>query len=400
MSGFICPYCFEKANTNAVFFQCINPKCSSLDPQRSALLYDIPVNQLDESQIQKYPTVFRDYSSNALFRLFGCSNPDFAFCPECEMQTSIRVCPKCHSPFPQGVDNLSNLMIAIVGAKETGKSHFIAVLIQKIRSLYKAFNWTLSANDDETMNLYKKHFYNPLYKSNPPRILEVTQSARGNAVVKKPLLYSLGIIRGKRYQSITLAFFDTAGEDMDSEDQMRLINRYIYNASGIILLLDPLQLPGVRKKLKSEHLPHEGNAYVGDIINRVANLIRNGRSIPRNTRIRIPLAVALSKIDMLQDMIGKSSVIFENSRHRGSFNLREFRNINGHIRGWISHFDEEKSFLQQTNDFMNAGFFGISALGGNPDANGFLPFSPRPIRIEDPFLWLLWKNNFIQGKEL
>ncbi len=42
-------------------------------------------------------------------------------------------------------------------------------------------------------------------------------------------------------------------------------------------------------------------------------------------------------------------------------------------------------------------FFGLSALGCNPDElNGTVPIV-APMRVEDPFLWLLYKNKFIPG---
>ena len=44
-----------------------------------------------------------------------------------------------------------------------------------------------------------------------------------------------------------------------------------------------------------------------------------------------------------------------------------------------------------------AAFFGVSALGCNPQATQRLDFAPRPARVEDPFLWILWKNKLIQG---
>ena len=54
-------------------------------------------------------------------------------------------------------------------------------------------------------------------------------------------------------------------------------------------------------------------------------------------------------------------------------------------------------FVQKANAFKESAFFGLSALGCNPDdLNGTVPIV-APMRVEDPFLWLLYKNKFILG---
>ena len=49
------------------------------------------------------------------------------------------------------------------------------------------------------------------------------------------------------------------------------------------------------------------------------------------------------------------------------------------------------------HNFKNYSFFGLSALGSNPHGSNKIT-KLRPIRVEDPFLWLLYKNNIIKGK--
>ena len=379
MSKLICPYCFETMDSNEIWFQCPNSDC-------------------DEQ-------VFPARSPNILQRMFGVRNPAEVRCPECSAGTSVRACPYCHSAFPHGLDNLSNIVIAIIGAKETGKSHYIAVLIQQIYNLYNLFDWSLMAMDDETMRLYNDRFHRPLYANR--KTIHVTRTAKADVDVRKPLLYSLSKTSGRRLKTVTLAFFDTAGEDMDDEVAMRAINPYIYNASGIILLLDPLQIKNLRDQVDASlhthanaptgvNLPGLANTSVGDIINKTTNLITTKRRIPHTRTIPIPLAVVFSKIDMLKPVLGEDAPIYHPSRHRGFFNIREFENNDAFVRNWVGEFD--RRFIQGTLHYRETAFFGVSALGGNPSVTGDLPFEPRPIRVEDPFLWLLWKNGFIQGR--
>ena len=44
-------------------------------------------------------------------------------------------------------------------------------------------------------------------------------------------------------------FFDTAGEDLNDEDTMSTVNKYICKSAGIVFLLDPMQIPAVVSQL-------------------------------------------------------------------------------------------------------------------------------------------------------
>ena len=48
-------------------------------------------------------------------------------------------------------------------------------------------------------------------------------------------------------------------------------------------------------------------------------------------------------------------------------------------------------------NYENFSFFGASALGWNnsPDENGVF-LTPKPHRVEDPFLWILKENKMIK----
>ena len=412
MSTYICPYCFQKADANLVCFQCVNSGCNRADKVRTEYNQDAPLRVGQTPGL--YRTVFEMETPGYFSRLFGAKIPHDAYCPACRYKTSIRACPKCHSPFPHGVDDLSNMVIAIIGSKETGKSHYIAVLIQRIFELYEDFRWTLLAMDDATMKLYQREFYKPLYEN---RItINITQTATANHSVRQPLLYSLSITQGHQLKTITLAFFDTAGEDLSDKnddtnviDSMAKINRYIYNASGIIMLIDPLQFPEIRKKVElsgvsPQSMSEETNTGAGNVIMRTAQLIYRCQNRPQTKKIDIPLAVVFSKADLLKKkVLGPESSVFQKSRHNGYFCMDDFRNNNEHIRDWIANYDRQ--FIQTTAIFKDVAFFGVSALGGNPlpqEGNKNvkrLPFpTPHPIRVEDPFLWLLWKNGFIKGR--
>ena len=145
--------------------------------------------------------------------------------------TAKDVCPTCSRRFPNGITSLSNVMIAIVGDRDTGKSNYIAVLIHRIKELFLQFGWCLLAIDDDTDKLYNRVFYAPLYGQEgiAYTVRKTAAASGGNEDVKRPLLYTLGMSSGNKYKVITLAFFDTAGEDLrtkpdiDTDETMKVL---------------------------------------------------------------------------------------------------------------------------------------------------------------------------------
>ena len=298
---------------------------------------------------------------------------------------------------PSSVENLSDLSIAIIGAKESGKSHFVALLIHRIKEMFAEFKWNLIPLNETTIDRYNREFHRPLFVDK--QTINTTASARGGGAT--PLLYSLRLENGFFSKRIMLVFFDAAGEDLENAANLKFINKYIYNASGVICLLDPLQLETVRENLLAnnhtrDELPQR-NAETGTIIGRVVRLIHDNRELG-NRKIDVPLAIAFSKMDFVRDAGDNAKAVFEalyqESRHKGSFCQAEFDNIDGLMRSWVAEVDDSAEILQDSTEFQKTGFFGFSALGCNP-TNQKLQRRPQPFRVEDPFLWILSLNGLI-----
>jgi hypothetical protein len=199
---------------------------------------------------------------------------------------------------------------------------------------------------------------------------------------------------------ITRAFFDAAGEDLDAEDTMRTVNKYIYNSRGIILLLDPLQLNHVRERLKGKMTLPNVNSDSGELLYRMTNLIRKARNLKQNEKIDIPVAITFSKIDAIKDLLDPSSSLRFPSLHTESrgFDLTDFENVQTEIEALIQEWSETNMPRTLETNYKNYGYFGISSLGANPE-DGTKIKKMNPYRVEDPFLWLLYKHNIIGSKK-
>ena len=360
-----CPLCFERIDLCQIGFRCDEPGCGGI-------------------------VFFRKDEDISLRERIGLVSPPRELTHSCGKSTHIRVCPACKQELPPSVDDLSDLSIAVVGAKESGKSHFIALLIRRIKELHAEFGWSIMWLYPETNARYKREFERPLFEDR--QTINTTASASGGAT---PLVYSLRFDKGFLSKRIMLVFFDAAGEDLENASNLKYIDQYIYNASGIICLLDPLQLHTVRENLlanghQETELPQR-NADTGTIINQVARLIHANSNLG-NRQIDIPLAVAFSKMDFVRDA-GESArhvydALYQESRHKGAFCQAEFDNIDGLMRSWVWEVDDSAEILQDCSEFKQTGFFGFSALGSNP-TNQTLQKRPQPFRVEDPFLWIL-----------
>src|SRR5699024_3522050 len=232
---------------------------------------------------------------------------------------------------------------------------------------------------------------------------EATRSARSDRNVRLPLLYSLKFYKKNLFNKekvdkvITLAFFDTAGEDLDAENTMKAVNKYIYNSAGIILLIDTLQLDYVRDKLPEDTELPEVNSDSNEILTRMTNLIRNAKQIKQDVQIDIPLAITFSKMDVVQQILDPSSSLKFPSRHEdtNAFDLVDYENVQLEIEVFIKEWLHTGVLRSLKSNYKSYGYFGISSLGHNPGEDKQLA-DVKPYRVTDPFLWLLAEHKVIK----
>ncbi|MGX2958155.1 hypothetical protein JNUCC23_02575 [Peribacillus sp. JNUCC 23] len=391
---YICPYCFTKHKMHEVEFRCSNENHREQDKKFGDYW----------GQPAPFEQKVLPASERNTWEKLKSSMPESTVCEECETKpvTRKRICPTCHSDLPSSIADYEDYIIAVIGGKETGKSHYIAMLIERINNeLGNTYNCFLQPENDETIRRYKENFYNPLFREK--RALNVTDSANSNDEIKRPLLYTLSIngdgVLGKKI--ITLAFFDTAGEDLHDEGNMLKHNRYICNSSGVICLLDPLQLDSVRKEISDNHLPvtlpqDNPNGDVSDLLSRTTNMIRNTLHIKMSKKIPIPMALSFSKIDAIQPLLDPSSQLNQKGQHmeKNAFDIVDFENIHKEMEGLVQEWTRGNIPNLLSHNYKEYAYFGLSALGHDPrmGVKEIVPY-----RVEDPFLWLLWKNKIING---
>ncbi len=313
----------------------------------------------------------------------------------------LKVCPneECKDKkLPYTAGNQESLVIGIIGAKFSGKSHYIASMIQRLESQVGAdFNASLLPVSDETSNRYKNEFYNYLQNN-----FEIPTTI-GTPL---PLIYDLSIAfpGSNEIRAVTLALYDTAGENFNNENTVNEIMQYLQVASGIIFLIDPLQWSSVREVTpKSVNLPDSDKmADPNTIISRVLIELQNRKVIKEGGRLSIPVAVVLTKCDVLctAGWIEKNRLWNTDARHIGSFDLEIHNDMAGMMSEYLQKWDHGAQATYNTvkGRFSKYAFFGTSATGCASDPTTRQYKYVSPWRVEDPLLWLLAELGVIPVK--
>jgi len=371
---FTCPYCYAEHN----IADC-GLKCS----------YNI-IGNMDKKckfDIKKYD----DQYGNDWIPLANKKK-----CVNCKEAAKQLFCDEVKKEIPIEFLSMKSLPIALLGAKASGKSNYIGVLINEIRKkMASPFNCSLSmTSSPESKQAYNDLYYRPLYEDG--RTVNATDLGE-----IPPLMFPLRFMdaKNKIVSMAALTFYDTAGENLNDKSVMHKFNRYITNARGIILLLDPLQVPNIRKNLINNgfNMLPEQNTEIYDVLSIIIDVIRGVKNI--KGQIQIPLALVFTKIDVLEqyNILPADSCLKEESEHikRGAFIKPDFENTNIQMQDLIDNWldDDLMSYIKQ---FKQHSFFGVSSLGGNPNGTKIDSKGIRPRRVLDPLLWLLSENGYIK----
>jgi double-GTPase-like protein len=323
-------------------------------------------------------------------------------CPQCGVPTPVRVCRSCHSDLPSDYCDQDSRIIALVGAKASGKSTYVSVLVNELNQrVGQAFHASLAAMGQSTQQR-DREMAEDLYER-----LRLPEATRPAALgFNDPLLYRLSVPRrgplgsgGTRHT--TLVFFDAAGEDLAGSEAMDRYTRYLSAADGIVLLVDPLQLGSVRDGLAGHDgppLPVVETPPQQIAADLAAQLRAHGKGGPRG-KVSTPIAMAVTKTDMLRPLLDPHSPVLRNAPHTdGAFDADERLAVHEEIRSLMADWDSGALVRQLELDFAELSLFGLSALGAPPpaDAPADVPKSgPQPVRVEDPLLWLLARRGVL-----
>lgn len=309
-----------------------------------------------------------------------------------------RRCPACAQLFPYNIERVRSYTIAIIGDVSAGKSHYIAACIDQLKKYaLQVVGCTQIIGLDNADEEFNNKFYKPVFVQRQ----QIPPTQQATIKVNKPLVYELVFRQETAFfsqHSINLLFYDASGEDIAQQDRMVQYSSYIAYADAIIFLADPLTMPNIVKELPRNMQPkaiRERSSV--EVFNRVLHTFRNIHALPQNVKMKMAVAITLSKSDLLKYVTKKERqepLFLSDSVYTNALDSKMFEIIDSEVRRFILQYGDQ-TLIHASDAFSNASFFAISATGFSPDETGHFPII-EPKRCLDPLLWTLWKLGVIK----
>ena len=377
-----CPQCFHALETDLFMWICQEPSCDVMDDVDASRFAGVDVRNGLPYWVRRPVDAKRGWAPNATVNCAKCKVP------------AAQACPQCHHVLLPGWYESETVCLAMNGARATGKSLYIAVVVKQLQQLAIMLGTTFSAANDITRDVYSTVYERPLFVERG--LMKPTPRAEtGDTYQRDPLIFSLGVVKGKR-QFVIIR--DVAGEEMEAPPAQPGHLSFLARADGIFFMFDPLAVPDIRSRLVD--LVPAQQFTGGDPLIVLGNLLRLvGTAAPR-------LGVVLSKFDALQALrlVDDESwrLIMSNA---GAAFLRDPSQQSpayDHDDGELLH-AEVASLLYKlgagevvlTLENPHAGqkipyrFFAVSALGESPDGDQLNSRGIAPFRCLDPVKWVL-----------
>ena len=274
------------------------------------------------------------------------------------------------------------LPLLLAGPAGCGKSTYLAALLQSIRqNMSKVYGCALYTPREEDTPA-----------GNDPLCGEDVCPSEN---APEPLAYSL-IFSGEKPAGNTCApvFHDPGGDAFQSEGAVAGIPA-LPHAKGILLFVDPFGLPGAREQLCLEGPPPPEQDPTA-VLTRIIHALRLscGPEDPQ-CGIGVPLAVCLAKLDLIAELLDRSSFVRHPTRHlrEASFDKTDWRICDLEVQSLVESWGGGELLSQVRAHFSHHSFFGVGALGVQPKDNCVTDAAPH--RVLDPFLWMLWRHKVI-----
>ena len=391
----VCLYCFRNFSHDRVMFRAL----AAIDAEGYRTAFD-PI--LDEYRAK--------FHMDTAGELTAALDPDnfseaakgfsrgvlFSLKDDYDNVTTRRICPYCHNDIPQSAGFAPGTIISVVGATQSGKSVYLTSLVHTLKTVTpRNFPIFCTPINNEMGRKFKFEYEDPLIESG--FLLDPTQKEKQ----QEPFIFTFSF-SDETKPEINIAFFDVAGEGMVDTAYMDIYAAHIRNSSGILFLVDPTQFRSIGRKIQLKNDLDFGENFSDEPVDVLSGLVEDYIYKQGGGVSEIPTAIVLTKTDLLDalkadgEYIHPSSRMFKNYTHNTFFNLAEFANIHGEVDELIAIADPNfRNALKRR--FARLGFFAVSALGSKPNDGRVASFAP--IRVDEPFLWILYQLGYIEGFE-
>jgi hypothetical protein len=298
------------------------------------------------------------------------------------------------------------LSVAILGAKQSGKTTYLQALLNYFDQQFSAkYATRLTAPEGNSLSEARLQVLQEFIKTGT--LPEATTSAgpfalKGDAPgnekdPRTPIQFEFG---GKASPIKSIDIYDLAGEDMDSPQSMAFYENQLAQVDLIILLVDPMQGNLAQVLRGAVAAPPKGTAPF--------DVLMNLEGVLKDVDGRNPLqklAVVVSKFDGIEvaaemegtpifDMLDKGLSM---TRDVNTNSTKQYNDYDGiildrEVLALIGKFGDMAAFTRALKDsdvFQQKRCFIVSSLGHSTDATRMDKAGITSFRISDPILWAL-----------
>ena len=411
--NFVCPFCYERFSRDQIEFRCENPQSTTCRDNDALLGKYFGGAALPAGRIISNKSWRQALESKSLGGLFSkftrlVAVPEQIRCDQCNYPSRKRICPKCHNELPSLFHQADSHIISVIGARDSGKTHYITVLINEL--LQKGHNLDIQTvpqdvGEDRTQITSKR--YSDYYKKPLLGLKQQLPQTQKNAKDLHPLIYQIssGQKQFGKAKALYLVFYDTAGENFNDREELKKLANYIVNSSGIIFLLDTFRIPHLNTTLKQRVDISAIDTSFRDVFGSLHQLLQEYGVLKLNSKCSIPIALTFSKIDevikndLLEDDIQEFTLRKESSYLRTKlYDENEIQEVSNDMRSLLTQWNEGGFIADVEHSFSKTAYFGVSALGSTPVA-GMLGHDVSPHRVMDPLMWILDNLGFAIPKK-
>ena len=302
----------------------------------------------------------------------------------------------------QSQNRQQQLSVAIVGAKQSGKTTYLQALLNYFDQQFSAkYATKLDAPEGNKVSEARLAELKEFIRSGT--LPEATKSAANvekgsDRDPRKPIQFEFG---GNVSPIKGIEIYDLAGEDMDSKESMSLYKTELMKCDLIILLVDPMQDPAMEQTTRGAvAAPPRGTAPF-DVLRNLEDTLQ-GSGVERASQ---KLAVVVSKFDGVEvaaDM--ESTPVFGilekglsltrdvNTNSTKLYNERDGISLDKEVMALIGKLDAMAAFTRALADssvFSQKRCFVVSSLGHSTHATRMDKAGITSFRISDPILWAL-----------
>lgn len=384
-----CPYCYHKVRLTSLMFRCSGRQAPGRQPCGQAIdPRQVEYLQNATPTLPSFPATAKVYSTGQR-----------AVCPDCGGSTGTRVCSVCHSVLPSTFGDEKSPMFGMVGVKGSGKTVYLTVLIHELTtSIRRRFGASIHTIGESPMIGKVKQLRENINSSGAlPEPTAVAAAEKKYPIVLEWRQEKEGLLKRTSVSSTILSFYDTAGEDLQTQNTTSSL-AYLAAADGLIVLLDPFQFPENIQRGRSMGVSEDSlDTPPIDVISRITELLREADSVKASKRIKRPLAVVVSKIDAFFDDVPSDHAIRKSPPKLPAFDEAESADLHNHVEALIDEWGGEDVLSLLRTNYDNYRFFAASALGAQPDYRAARADSQglRPHRVAEPLLWLMANDKII-----